>query len=229
MDSIGGARRVRKHRRFYAPLLVALGAPLVRMMNTGVRVLPRKMWESRERALYASLYGAEVETDERGWLLLPHLAGTTLAAVLEKQALGYAVHDEAIMWAVRALADLHAREITHGDAMAENVMVDRGAGVARWFDFETMHDARRSLEWRRADDVRALLATCVLRTTRGRMAEVVDMILDTYGDPEITHLVADAFASPFRRALAFHLGQAPLSARRFQEVGWLLRRRVAGR
>ena len=53
---------------------------------------------------------------------------------------------------------------THGDAMAENVMVDLEAGVAHWFDFETIHDSRRPMAWRRADDVRALLVTCLVRT-----------------------------------------------------------------
>ena len=53
------------------------------------------------------------------------------------------------------------------DAMAENVLVDLDAGVARWFDFETVHEASRPQIWRRADDVRALLATCLLRTAPG--------------------------------------------------------------
>ncbi|HEY1333320.1 MAG TPA: hypothetical protein VGF31_03620, partial [Myxococcaceae bacterium] len=44
-----GELRVRKCRRFYAPLLVWMGGPLVRILATGVRVLPQRDWEERER------------------------------------------------------------------------------------------------------------------------------------------------------------------------------------
>jgi hypothetical protein len=47
----------------------------------------------------------------------------------------------AIGHAVIALAELHHLGFTHGDAMAENVTVDLEAGVARWFDFETIHES----------------------------------------------------------------------------------------
>ncbi len=56
--------RCESHRLFYAPLLVWLGGPLVRLLDTGVRVLPQREWEERERQLYRSLHGT-VDSDRR--------------------------------------------------------------------------------------------------------------------------------------------------------------------
>ena len=159
-----GERQVRKHRSFYAPLLIWLGGPLATLLDTGVRVLPQRDWEDRERRIYRSLYGAAIRIDADGTLVLPCLPGETLATLLEDPGLEESIRKTVIERAVVALAEFHRSGLTHGDAMAENVMVDVEAGVARWFDFETVHESSRPMDWRRADDVRALLVTCLVRT-----------------------------------------------------------------
>jgi len=224
-----GVLAVRKCRRFYAPLLVSLGGPLVRILDTGVTVLAQRDWEERERLLYGKLHRSSIRIDADGALVLPHLPGETLATLLEDPALDESARTRAIELAVVALSDLHSLGFTHGDAMAENVMVHVEAGVATWFDFETMHDPSRPLAWRRADDVRALLATSLLRTIPEELAETLDRILDAYGDETVTPLLAASFTSVLRRPLTFHLGQAPLSFRYFRDVARLLRERVADR
>jgi hypothetical protein len=211
-----GEREVRKSRLFYAPLLVWLGGPLMTVLNTGVRVLPRQPWEERERNIYQSLYGASIRIDNDGTLILPCLAGAPLATLLEEES--PLDKKSAIERAVVALAEFHRLGFTHGDAMAENVMVDVETGVARWFDFETIHASDRSVVWRRADDVRALLVTCVSRTVAERRAETVRLILDTYADEEVRRVLATSFTPVFRRALIFHLAQAGLSYECFQEI-----------
>ena len=216
---------VRKHRRVYAPLLVALGEPLMKLLDTGVRVLPQRAWEDRERRLYGELYGAAVGVDG-GVLTLPMLGGETLAAVLEDAALAAAAKREAIRLAVVALVAFHQAGHTHGDAMAANVLVDLDAGVARWFDFETVHDARRSMTWRRADDVRALLATCLLRTPPADFSATLHVILDGYADRDVERLLATCFSPGYRRPLAFHLGQAPLSFEQYRAIDRELRARA---
>jgi hypothetical protein len=125
-----GERVVRKHRRLYAPLLVWMGEPLVRVLDTGVRVLPQRDWEERERQIYRSLHAASIRIDAGGRLVLPCLAGRTLAALLEDPGIDESLRKRAIERAVVALAEFHARGFTHGDAMAENVLVDLEAGVA---------------------------------------------------------------------------------------------------
>ena len=122
-----GEAQVRKHRLFYAPLLVWMGGPLVRLLDTGVRVLPQRDWEERERRVYRSLHGTSIRIEAGGVLVLPCLAGKTLADLLEDPALEEPVRSRAIERAVVALADFHRLGWTHGDAMAENVLVDLDA------------------------------------------------------------------------------------------------------
>ena len=220
-----GERLVRKHRRFYAPLLIWMSGPLVRLLNTGVCVLPQRDWEERERRVYRNLYGTSIRIDVAGTLVLPCLAGETLATLLENPGLEESVRKTVIERAVIALAELHRLGFTHGDAMAENVMVDLEAGVAHWFDFETIHDSRRPMVWRRADDVRALLVTCLVRTVPEKRAGTLAFILDVYADLDVTRVLATSFTSVWRRPLTFHLAQARLSFQWFQEIGRLLANR----
>ena len=84
--------------------------------------------------------------------------------VLDDPNLEESLRKRAIELAVVALAEFHRLGFTHGDAMAENVLIDLDRGLAHWFDFETVHDSSRPITWRRADDVRALLVTCMVRT-----------------------------------------------------------------
>lgn len=220
-----GEVRVRKSRRVHAPLLVWLARPLGWMLDTGVTVLPHRAWVERERRLYQALYGAVVRADGAGGLALPFLPGETLAALLDDPSRSESVRTRCIELAVAALVSFHGRGYTHGDAMSENVMVNLDDGTASWFDFETVHDERRTPAWRRADDVRALLASCLLPTAPGKLAETLRRILDAYGDDAVTHLVGAGFASVWRRPLVFHLGQAALRFEVFREVGRLIRAR----
>lgn len=222
----GSDVRVRKRRVFYAPVVVWLGELLVRVLDTGVRVLPQRDWVERERDLYLTLYSESVRVDANGVLDLPCLAGETLATLLEDPALGEATQERAVGLAVGALSGFHAKGFTHGDAMAENVMIDLESGMAWWFDFETVHDPNRPPAWRRADDVRALLATCLLRTSDAKLAETLQLILDVYGDEEVTRLLSSIFVSVWRRPLTFHLGQAGLSFAAFRRIAGLLRARA---
>jgi hypothetical protein len=222
-----GEVQVRKYRLFYAPLLVWMGGPLVRILDTGVSVVPRRDWEERERLIYRSLRGTSIRIDTDGVLVLPCLAGKTLAILLEDPKLEKPVRKRAIELAVVALAELHHLGFTHGDAMAENVLVDLETGVAHWIDFETIHDPSRPMAWRRADDVRALLVTCLVRTVREELAETLHLILNVYPDEGVTRLLATSFTSVLRRPLSFHLGQAGLSFQDFQQIAGLLRERFA--
>jgi tRNA A-37 threonylcarbamoyl transferase component Bud32 len=213
---------------FYAPFLVWLGGPLLRILDTGVRVLPQRDWEERERRVYRSLYGTSIRVDVDGTLVLPCLAGDSLTTLLEDPELAESVRKRVIERAVVALAEFHRLGFTHGDAMAENVLIDLDAGAAHWFDFETIHDSRRPMAWRRADDVRALAATCLVRTVPEKLAETLQLILDVYGDEGVTRLLATSFASVLRRPLTFHLAQAGLSFHCFREIARLLNARLSG-
>ena len=226
IESEGGELRVRKRRLWHAPLLVWLARPLATSLDTGVRVLPRRDWEEQERRLYLSLCGAAVWSDRGGELVLPRLSGETLATLLEDRALAEPARSSAIQLAARALAAFHRRGFTHGDAMAENVLIDRAAGAAQWFDFETAHDPSRPIDWRRADDVRALVGTSLLRAAPEQVAGALRLILDAYADVEVTRRLAATFSSAWQRPLAFHLAQAGLSFHRYRDIGRLLNERL---
>lgn len=219
----GGERQVRKWRSFHAPLLVWLGGPLLRIMDTGVRVLPQREWFERERSIHDRLRNASVRIDADDVLVLPFLRGETLAAMLEDPTVEERVQTNAVTCAVRALAHLHRLGCTHGDAMAENVMIDLDTGAAHWFDFETVHDSSRSVTWRRADDLRALLASCMVRTIRDKRARTVRLIVEGYADERVSRLLVTSFTSVWRRALTFHLAQAGITLQCFRELGRLLR------
>jgi tRNA A-37 threonylcarbamoyl transferase component Bud32 len=197
----------------------------MRILDTGVRILPQRDWEERERRIYQTLYGTSIRIADRT-LVLRGFAGETLATLLEDPELDESVRKRAIERTVVALAEFHHLGFTHGDAMAENVLVDLEAGVAHWFDFETLHDSSRPLTWRRADDVRALLVTCLLRTVPEKRAEILQLILDVYSDAGVTRLLATSFTSVLRRPLTFHLAQAGLSFQCFREIARLLRGRL---
>lgn len=239
-----GQLQVRKHRSFYAPLLIWMGGPLLGILETGVRVLPQRDWEERERRIYRCLRRTSIRIDTDGMLVLPRLAGETLATLLEDQELGESVRKKAIERAVVALAEFHELGFTHGDAMAENVLIDLAPrrrsrrhgqspkcedGVAHWVDFETIHGPGRPIAWRRADDVRALLVTCLVRTAPERLAETLQLILDVYRDEGVTRLLATSFTTALQRPLTFHLAQAGLSFRYFREISRLLRERLRSR
>ena len=218
-----GEYQVRKYRLFYAPLLVWIGVPLVRILDTGQRVLHQHAWEERERRVYRKLRRASIRIDADGRLVLPRLAGRTLATLLEDPELGESSRKRAMELATVGLTGFHRQGLTHADAMAENVLVDLEAGVAHWFDFETIHDASRPLAWRRADDVRALLVTCLVRTVPEKRAETLEFILDVYADENVTRVLATSFTSVWRRSLTFHLLQARLPFQCFCRIGRLLR------
>lgn len=223
ISSRDGHLVVRKRRLFYAPVLIWLGGPLMKMLDTGLRVLPQREWEERERRIYRMLRGSSIQVDAHGELHLPCLRGKTLAMLLQDADLEERVRRRAIEHAVVALADFHRLGSTHGDAMAENVMVDLDAGVAHWFDFETIHDSRRPMTWRRADDLRALLVTCLVRTDREKRAGTLQHILAAYADEDVTRMLAASFNPVLQRPLAFHLAQAALPFQDFQEIGRMLR------
>ena len=214
---------VLKRRAFYGPVFIWMGGLVVRVLDTGIRILGSREWVERERQIYEVLHREPVRVDSDGTVVLPYLAGQTLAALLENLNLDESSRARAIERAAAALAEFHRLGFTHADAMAENVLVDLDAGVAHWFDFETVHEPGRSVAWKRADDVRALVGTCLIRTVPEKLNETLKIIVNAYTDREVTRLLAMSFTSVWRRSLAFHLAQAGLSFERFHEIGRLLR------
>jgi hypothetical protein len=49
MAGENGDRQVRKRRLFHAPFLIWIGGPLLKLLDTGVEILPQSRWQERER------------------------------------------------------------------------------------------------------------------------------------------------------------------------------------
>ena len=101
-------------------------------------------------------------------------------------------------------------------------MIDLANGSVHWFDFETIHDPARPITWQRADDVRALLTTCLARAAPEKRAEIIRVVLDLYGDERVARVLSERFTSMLQRPLTFHLAQAPLSCESFRQIARLL-------
>jgi hypothetical protein len=210
---------VRKERLRRAPILVWLVGVLYKLLDSGVRVLPQHEWEARERERYLSLYNLRVERNGDRVLILPRLPGVPLAQLLSERGVDSHSRSRALALATAALGAMHRTGTTHADAMASNVMIDLDSNSAQWFDFENVHEDGRSPLWCRADDVRALLSSCLALTDASLHAEVTQVIVDSYGDDEIVRLAGRVFDSVLHRPLPFHLGQAPLAYRTYLGIG----------
>ena len=69
-EAPGQPPMIAKRRRWFGPLLIGPGNLYLRLLGSGVRVLPGAEWRARERALHRALYGIELEAGRRGWLIL---------------------------------------------------------------------------------------------------------------------------------------------------------------
>ena len=162
---------IAKRRRWFGPLLIGPGNLYLRLLGSGVRVLPGAEWRARERALHRALHGIELETGPRGWLILPRWPGVVLADHARSRLDPAPARLRGLGAASRALRDLHRVELpradggcerlSHGDATLRNVLFDPGTGEARWFDFDTAHDPGLAPAWRHGDDLRALVYSAV--------------------------------------------------------------------
>ena len=145
--------------------------------------------------------------------------------LLEDPELDESVRKTAIERAVVALAEFHRAGFTHGDAMAENVLVDLEPASP------TGSTSRRCMirVARSPGDVPTTCGHCSPRASSGhrpeKRAETLQLILDVYADEGVTRVLAASFTSVLRRPLTFHLAQAGLSLRCFREIGRLLRER----
>jgi hypothetical protein len=119
---------------------VWLGGALSAILTTGMRVLSLREWEARERRIYGDLRYLSLPVTGNG-------CSSFHCSLGRRSRRGWRPRAQqtdgirAIELAVVGLAGLHRFGYTHGDAMAENVMIDLPAGVAHWFDFETVQDA----------------------------------------------------------------------------------------
>ena len=216
---------IAKRRRWFGPLLIGPGNLYLRLLGSGVRILPGAEWRARERALYRALHGIELETGPRGWLILPRWPGWCWPITLS-QLDPAPVRLRGLGAASRALKDLHRVELpradggserlSHGDATLRNVLFDPGTGEARWFDFDTAHDPGLAPAWRHGDDLRALVYSAVESFADVPVALLLRTVQDAYADPGPWEQLRDRLARGALHFSPLHLAQAcpPVGRRR---------------
>ncbi|MGB6042354.1 MAG: hypothetical protein WBF93_04260 [Pirellulales bacterium] len=209
-----------KHRPWWrAPLIVA-GNVYLWMSRSGTRVLEARGWEKRECAMHALLYHRDVQCDARGRIVIPALPGRPLAQVLASARTHTATKLEMVAAAVAALQEFHKLPVdaespgtashSHGDATIFNVLVDEQAKTACWIDFDMAHDERLPREWRRADDLRALIYSAAMYFERQELSRLVETVVQSLDDPATLRALREAIEFWRRRPNAFHLAQARL-------------------
>ena len=216
-------RLVRKHRRFYAPLLIWMSGLLVRVLDAGVRVLaaaglgatgaldlpaPPRCFDSggcRPDARPAAACwthagdvaggsGSSRSRSERGpWHTRPSPSPTFIAAD----------SPTATRWPRTCCVDLRSRRRplvrlrndSRGEPAAGLATCRRSAGTARHLPAQNRP---------------------------GNRGGTLELILDVYADEDVTRVLATSFTSVWQRSLTLHLLQAPLSFECFCELGRLL-------
>ena len=177
-----GRSVVAKRRYGFSRWLIPPGNLYLRWLRAGVAVLGDREWQARERAIHRALYGVEIATDARGWLILPAWPGLTLAEFVGETGNPPEARLAALRAASQALQTLHRVQIPwpgdphggvgHGDAMFRNVQCDPTTRRACWFDFDMMplpsvEPTDRPLR-RRPPDLAPLGAGRRCRPRRGR-------------------------------------------------------------
>ncbi len=209
---------IAKRRRWFGPLLIGPGNLYLRLLGSGVRILPDAEWRARERSLHRALHGIELGTSPRGWLILPRWPGIVLADLARNRLDPGQSRLRGLDAASRAVRDLHRAELpradggcgrlSHGDATLRNVLFDPGTGVARWFDFDTAHDPGLAPAWRHGDDLRALIYSAVESFADVPVALLLRTVQDAYTDPGPWEQLRDWLAQGALHRSPLHLAQA---------------------
>ncbi len=165
-EDIGGTHYLKKRRLYAAPLIIASNLYL-RISRTHVYFLSRRKWLLWEHKVYKEILGKEVQINDRRTLLLPKFEGVTLSDLLRSENESEVRKIEAVGWAVRAIETMHKcqiiwpdgqkRSFSHGDAKVDNIICDLISEKCYILDYETIHDAGMSSEFRHADDLRAII------------------------------------------------------------------------
>lgn len=217
-DSLGKITGITKRRLRRSASLLWLSEQIP-ALSPHVRGLKLQEWIAWEQQLWREAYGCDITILEDG-VMLPALAGVPLGVWLEKRGTTDSVKIKAIAAAFTALRNLHrlsvrwpdgtSHSFSHSDAHVANVMYDVGANEARWFDFETIHDAQAGSAWRHADDLRALLYSSARWLTEQAWETLAATVGKNTPEGEIREALRSQAIQMRSAPHLLHLSQAPM-------------------
>ncbi len=230
----GRPPEIAKRRRWFSHLLIGPINLFLRLLRSGVRVLPGAEWQARERALHRLLHGIELESCSRGWLVFPRWPGIVLADYARTAIVPVPDRLRGLAAATRALQELHrfdlpgadgvGERLSHGDATLRNVVFDPETGTARWFDFDTVHVPGLDAAWRQGDDLRALIDSAVESFDDVPVSLILRTIQEAYTDPGPWEQLRARLAREGLHRSLLHRAQANPSPERRQALESLLLR-----
>jgi hypothetical protein len=234
---VDGVAYVAKRRRWYAPLLIAVGNAYLRQIGAKTRILTNHTWHIWETEIYR-LQEKGTCPPANGWLLIPLRGDTVLRDYLASHEKSTLDKLQAIRLASQSLARLHQlrlrwpdgreRLFSHGDATVRNVVLSEPPLTANWIDFDMGHQAALPDEWRHADDLRALLFSAASWFPRDRYQHLSEHGLTGYGIPSVIDKLAEIVMASGKHPSSFQLAQSGLNYDQNRQFNAVLLAAIAG-
>ncbi len=223
---INGQDVIRKKRRLFAGWLIPPGNAFLKITGSHVIALSTIRWLEWERAIELStdrnvvLLSLSDLSSGRNELCCRHLPGTSLRQILGDPDIPLAQKYESIRWSLATLQTLHRQvadwgagvhqSISHGDATASNVVIDRDNQSACWIDFDIRHRPDISSLNRQTDDLFSLILTSSACLPRSCFRDLAELFVSAVPDPELLGHFHIRLADEWTTLTIFQLAQAPL-------------------
>jgi hypothetical protein len=221
--SVDGDEVVRKRRKRFAHLIIPPGNLFLKITGSPVIVLPLTPWLEWEHAVETSTRRSLLSMDpfESGTALcFRPVPGTSLRQVLAAGDFSTKQKSDAIRWSLASLRMLHEsvadwgngvrQSISHGDATANNVIVDFNKKTACWVDFDTRHQPHISEADRRTDDLRALIYSSAVYLPASSFPDLADILIAAQLNAAIVRHFRQRLTNEWIDLTAAQLAQAPL-------------------
>jgi tRNA A-37 threonylcarbamoyl transferase component Bud32 len=198
-----------KSRRRWAWLPMFFGNGVLRLRSVPVEVLSSTDWIAREKLL-SNLMGCDsVFAANSNSITLQRVRGIPLSEFLAGASADQC-KETAVAVALRALFEFHqCTNDSHGDASATNVMISESGDemTAQWFDFDLAHRKNSAIEFRYADDLRALLYTSMVHFPCDAKPRLIEMAREVYPTAKVWDAYDRLFAKEKLIRDAFHRAQ----------------------
>ena len=205
-----GKPYIRKTAGVKRSIWVCLGNFYLKILNSGIQILPNNQWIENEKFLYSAAHRLEVKITGNK-IYLPLIEKPNLGIFLLSKEKSPGQKMLAISRAVEDLylihqSEVHQKNFTHGDATAENVLYDENENRSYWIDFETFHAGTISLEEKKADDLVTFLYSLVKYSDDYQWQSLVTTVLNSYPDKTIISAARDIVIK--KRGWLFKMVQA---------------------
>jgi len=163
------------------------------------KILDNDRWRERELEYLESL-NPNIEsglTDHDNAILVEKIDGRVAYDILREENLEWEKRFKTIIQIAEGLADIHEKDLYHGEPNTQNCIV-ADDGEIYWIDFEIEYHEDLSLLEKKANDLEQLtLSLMGAFEDEGEIGltdeELIDLILDSYGDEEtISHFLHHA-------------------------------------